>query len=151
MEQNYQAHYPSHVADQQKRWERALEAEDFMAALVHSGSTIHSFLDDFEYAFRPNPHFLSWLPLTRHADSALLIVPGRKPVLFYYQPEDYWYLPPSDPEAWWAEHFEIEVIREPTLWQQRLKKDLPDADLKLGDVAAIGDSPMLGEVFDQKW
>jgi Xaa-Pro dipeptidase len=151
MEQNYQAHYPSHVADQQKRWERALEAEDFMAALVHSGSTIHSFLDDFEYAFRPNPHFLSWLPLTRHADSALLIVPGRKPVLFYYQPDDYWYLPPSDPEAWWAEHFEIEVIREPTLWRQRLKKDLPDADLKLGDVAAIGDSPMLGEVFDQKW
>ena len=38
MEQNYQSHYATHVADQQKRWERALEAEDFMAALIHSGS-----------------------------------------------------------------------------------------------------------------
>ena len=40
-------------------------------------SPMHSFLDDYEYAFRPNPHFLHWLPLTRHADSALLIVAGR--------------------------------------------------------------------------
>ena len=151
MEQNYQSHYPTHVADQQKRWERALEAEDFMAALIHSGSPIQSFMDDYEYDFRPNPHFLSWLPLTRHADSALLVVPGQKPVLFYYQPEDYWHLPPADPEDWWAEHFEIEVVRDPLQWQKRLKKDLPDADLKLGDVAAIGDSPVLGELFDSKW
>ena len=67
----------------------ALEAEDFMAVLVHSGTPMHSFLDDYEYAFRPNPHFLAWLPLTRHPNSALLIVPGRRPTLFFYQPEDY--------------------------------------------------------------
>ena len=48
MEQNYQSHYPTHVADQQKRWERALEADDFMAALIHSGSPIQSFIDDYE-------------------------------------------------------------------------------------------------------
>ena len=72
-------------------------------------------------------------------------------MLFFYQPEDYWHLPPADPEDWWAEHFDIEVVEDPLQWQKRLKKDLPDADLKLGDVAAIGDSPALREFFDSKW
>jgi Xaa-Pro dipeptidase len=151
MEQNYQSFYAEHVRTLQKRWELALEAEDFMAALVHSGTPRLSFLDDYQYAFRPNPHFLSWLPLTEHSDSALLIVPGHKPVLFYYQPDDYWHVPPSDPEAWWAEHFEIEVVRDPGEWHRRLKKDLKDADLEMGDVAAVGDSPVLREAFKKKW
>ena len=106
MEQNYRTHYAAHVTEVQNRWEQALEAEHFSAVLVHSGSPLYSFLDDYEYAFRPNPHFLSWLPLTRHPDSALLMIPGRRPVLFYYQPVDYWYLPPADPEAYWADQFD---------------------------------------------
>ena len=112
MTQSYQALYAEHVDEVQRRWEKALAAERFEAALVHSGTPIISFLDDYEYAFRPNPHFLHWLPLTHHADSALLIRPGRKPALFYYQPDDYWYLPPSDPEPWWADHFNIEIVRD---------------------------------------
>jgi Xaa-Pro dipeptidase len=151
MEQNYQSLYPEHVNTLQKRWELALEAENFMAALVHSGTPRISFMDDYVYPFRPNPHFLSWLPLTDHPDSVLLIVPGSKPVLFYFQPEDYWHLPPSDPESWWAEQYDIEVIREPAEWTRRLKKHLQDADLEMGDVAAIGDSPSLREVFKKKW
>ena len=68
MEQNYRSLYAAHAAEIQHRWELALEAESFMAALVHSGTPMHSFLDDYEYAFRPNPHFLAWLP--RHIHSA---------------------------------------------------------------------------------
>jgi Xaa-Pro dipeptidase len=151
MEQNYQSHYAAHVDEIQKRWALALEAQDFMAALVHSGTPMHSFLDDYEYAFRPNPHFLAWLPLTHHADSALLIVPGERPTLFYYQPSDYWYLPPADPERWWAEYFDIHIIRDAADWGRNIKEFLPDASIRLGDVAAIGDSPALNEVFDSKW
>jgi len=151
MEQNYRSYYAAHVDEIQKRWELALEAESFMAALVHSGTPMHSFLDDYQYAFRPNPHFLAWLPLTHHADSALLIVPGRRPTLFYYQPSDYWYLPPADPESWWAEHFDIHVIGEPGDWPGLIREHLPDASIKLGDVAAIGDSPALTEAFKKKW
>jgi Xaa-Pro dipeptidase len=151
MEQNYQSFYAAHVAEVQTRWEMALEAESFMAVLVHSGTPMHSFLDDYEYAFRPNPHFLAWLPLTHHADSAMLIVPGKRPTLFYYQPEDYWYLPPSDPESYWADHFDIEIVRDAGDWRQGLESRLPDASLRLGDVAAIGDSPSLPEVFAAEW
>lgn len=147
MEQNYRSFYAAHVTEVQKRWEQALEAENLSAALVHSGSPMHSFLDDYEYSFRPNPHFLWWLPLTRHPDSVLLIVPGQRPVLYYYQPDDYWYLPPSDPESYWADHFDIEVIRNPADWGPALASHLREAGLETGAMAAIGDSPSLLEMF----
>jgi Xaa-Pro dipeptidase len=140
--------YADHVAQVQGHWEAALEAEDLRAALVHSGTPLYSFLDDYEYAFRPNPHFLHWLPLTQHADSALLIVPGERPRLFYYQPDDYWYLPPADPEPWWGQHFEIEIVREAQGWRDGLRQCLRGADFGLADMAAVGDSPALPSLFD---
>jgi Xaa-Pro dipeptidase len=140
-----QSLYAAHLAEVQTRWETALDAENLEAVLVHSGTPLHSFLDDYEYAFRPNPHFLHWLPLTRHADSALLIAPGRRPRLFYYQPEDYWYLPPADPEPWWAEHFDIEVVGDANGWLAGLEHGLTPG-LK-DSVAALGDSPGLTAFF----
>ena len=103
MAKQFREYYAAHVAEMQSRWETALEAENLQAVLVHSGTPLISFQDDYEYAFRPNPNFLAWLPLTRHHDSALLIRPGEKPQLYYYQPDDYWYLPPADPQSWWAD------------------------------------------------
>jgi Xaa-Pro dipeptidase len=140
--------YAEHVAQVQAHWEAALDAENLQAALVHSGTPLHSFLDDYEYAFRPNPHFLHWLPLTHHADSALLLVPGERPRLFYYQPDDYWYLPPSDPDPWWAQHFDIEVVRDANGWRAGLEQRLAQTPLDLADLAAVGDSPSLRGVFD---
>jgi Xaa-Pro dipeptidase len=147
MNENPQALYAAHVIEVQARWEAALDAENLRAALIHSGTPLHSFLDDYEYAFRPNPHFLYWLPLTRHADSALLLVPGRRPRLFFYQPDDYWYLPPADPESWWADHFDIEVVREAGGWRAGLAARLAGTSPGLEGVAAIGDSPTLTGVF----
>jgi len=147
MNQNPQSLYSAHVTEVQARWETALQAENLQAALVHSGTPLLSFLDDYEYAFRPNPHFLYWVPLTRHADSALLIVPGRRPRLFYYQPDDYWYLPPADPESWWADHFDIEVVRDAGGWRAGLAACLAGQSSGLDGVVAIGDSPALAGVF----
>ncbi len=126
--------YAEHVAECQRRWERALDAEGFDAALIHAGSLVYGFLDDHHYPFRANPHFLAWLPLTHHHDSALLVRPGERPLLYYYQPDDYWYLPPSDPEGWWAGQFEVRPVRETGMW----KNALPG-----GRTAFIGDSAEL--------
>lgn len=110
--------YKSHVKEVQRRWEEALAAEGYDAVLIHAGSKLISFLDDYEYPFRCNPHLLWWLPLTRHHDSALLVRPGQRPTLYYYQPDDYWYLPPADPQSWWAQEFEVIPVRSPDAWQQ---------------------------------
>lgn len=141
MQSSYRSLYAAHVAEIQKRWEASLEAEQFDAAVVHSGSPMYSFLDDYEYAFRPNPHFLAWLPLTSHPDSVLVVVPGERPRLVYFQPDDYWYLPPSDPEPWWAEHFTIEVVRDTDEWRHLVPT---------GRVASIGDSPALADVYGRR-
>jgi Xaa-Pro dipeptidase len=130
-------HYPEHVAECQRRWELALGAEGFDAALIHAGSEIISFMDDYHYPFRPNPHFLQWLPLTHHHDSALLIRAGETPRLYYYQPDDYWYLPPADPDSWWADHFDVRPVRDPDAWR---------LDGFGERTAFIGDAPSLAEV-----
>ncbi len=132
-------HYADHVARLQATWEAALAAEQFDSAVVHAGSPIVSFLDDYHYAFRPNPHFLAWLPLTHHEESVLIFRPGHKPVLYFYQPDDFWHLPPADPEPWWADHFEIRVEREPGEWHQ---------GVPVGREAYIGDAPELGAEDD---
>jgi Xaa-Pro dipeptidase len=132
--------YASHIAYLQQSWERALDAENLSAVLVHSGSPLVSFLDDYVYSFRANPQFLAWLPLTQHHDSVLLVQPGQKPQLWYYQPEDYWHVAPSDPESWWAGHFDVRIVSETDSWETAVHK-LP------GRIAALGDAPALQNAF----
>lgn len=126
--------YADHVARQQAAWEEAMAEAQYDAVVVHAGSPLVSFLDDYHYAFRPNPHFLAWLPLTHHPESVLIVRPGHKPVLYYYQPDDYWHLPPTDPEPWWADHFEVRIEREPGEWHQ---------GVPVGREAYLGDAPEL--------
>lgn len=137
-------HFAEHHREIQRRWARALENAGFEAAVVHSGTPLVSFLDDYEYAFRPNPLFLYCLPLTHHHDSVLVVRPGNKPLLVFFQPDDYWYQPPSDPEAWWADHFEIRVSRDVEGWKSEVAENLN------GHTAAIGDAPSLAEVFPEE-
>jgi Xaa-Pro dipeptidase len=127
-------HYAAHIQTLQNTWEQALQAENFDSVVVHAGSPLVSFLDDFHYNFRPNPHFLAWLPLTHHPESVLIFQPGARPVLYFYQPTDFWHRAPDDPEPWWAEHFDIRVMREPGHWRQ---------GVPVGREAYIGDAPEL--------
>jgi Xaa-Pro dipeptidase len=129
--------YAAHVAATQKQWQAALEIEGYDTAVVHAGSPMVSFLDDHEYPFRPCRHFLAWLPLTRHPDSVLVVRAGRKPVLYYYQPDDYWHLPPSDPAAWWSDHFDVRSVQDMEQWKSGLNG---------GNTAFLGDAPSLAEV-----
>ena len=133
--------YQAHVAELQLRWEKALQAEGYEAALIHAGSKLESFLDDYEYPFRCNPHLLWWLPLTHHHDSALLIRPGHRPKLFYYQPDDYWHVSPADPESWWADEFEVIAVRDADAWKQAGINE---------HTAYIGDAPALAEAVNSK-
>ena len=150
MSKEYTEFYAAHLLEMQNRWSAALEAENLQSVFVHSGTALISFLDDYVYPFRPNPHFLAWLPLTRHADSALLFRPGRKPCVFYYQPVDYWYSAPEDPEPWWADHFDVQPVTELDGWRTGLLSKLSGLSNGIRDVAAIGDSPSLVASFEDE-
>ena len=105
--------YADHLNTLQARAEAALSQCGFDALAIASGIEKYALLDDRPYLFQPNPHFKHWLPLTQHPYSWLLVRPGHKPRVVYYQPDDYWHVPPAAPEGEWVEHCEVCVISDP--------------------------------------
>ena len=89
--------YPAHLQTIKGRVDDALQKHGFDHLLVASGVEKFEFLDDRPYPFKPNAQFKAWLPLTHHASSWIAYTPGQKPVLVYYQPDDYWHVPPTAP------------------------------------------------------
>lgn len=131
--------YIEHLREQMRRADAALERAGMEHLLIPSGVEHYGFLDDQTYPFRANPHFLAWLPLTRHPSCWIAYTPGQKPVLTYYQPEDYWHEPPAAPSGFWVEHFDLRVIREPEQARQHLPADISRAAI-IGEAnAAVGD------------
>ena len=86
--------YSQHVATIQQRWEVALAANRFDAALIAAGARQNYFLDDQAPPFRANPHFSQWLDGGGCENALLLVRPGRTPTLFFHQERDYWHQPP---------------------------------------------------------
>lgn len=103
--------YPQHLETVRARYDDALEKSGAAFAVVFSGAPRYAFLDDNTYPFRANPHFVSWLPVTNAPFSYIVYTPGKKPVLIYYQPEDYWHVVPADPEGYWTSGFDLRVVR----------------------------------------
>jgi len=104
--------YAQHLATLEARSAAALQRVGRDHLLIASGVQKYHFLDDRPYPFQPNPHFKQWLPLTRHPHCWLVITPGARPVLVYFQPDDYWHLPPESPSGEWVEHFDIRVVAD---------------------------------------
>ena len=96
-----------HLQSVQETWELALQAAGFDAVAVPAGARGLYFQDDQAPPFRPNPNFAQWAPLAQAEHSAVFFRPGERPRLLFYQPEDYWHLPPSPPD-WAQEAFELE-------------------------------------------
>lgn len=131
--------YAAHLAEQMRRADVALARGGFEHLLIPSGIEHFGFLDDQSYPFRTNPHFLSWVPLNRHPGSWISYTPGRRPVLAYHQPEDYWHAPPAAPAGFWTEHFDLRVIRREDEARAHLPADVARAAI-LGEAnAAVAD------------
>lgn len=105
--------YLDHLATLQRQAEAALERAGHDALVIAAGIEKYAFLDDRPYLFQANPHFKHWLPLTNHPHSWIAVRPGRKPRVVYYQPHDYWHVPPEAPSGEWVDAVELVVIREP--------------------------------------
>ncbi|WP_310384902.1 Xaa-Pro dipeptidase [Roseateles sp.] len=102
--------YAQHLTLLQTQAESALARSGFDALLIASGIEKFAFLGDRPYLFAPNPHFKHWLPLSNHPHSWIVVRPGHKPRVVYFQPDDYWHVPPSQPTGEWVELVELIVI-----------------------------------------
>ncbi len=102
--------YPDHIQTIKSRHDQALERAGASHAVIFSGAPRAVFLDDYDYPFKPNPHFVGWLPLTQIPYCYVIHTPGEIPVLVYCQEKDFWHLPPANPEGYWVDQFEIRVV-----------------------------------------
>jgi len=104
--------YPAHIAALRERHDRALENAGAAHAVIFAGCPKTAFLDDHDYPFVANPHFVSWVPLLNVPMSCIVYTPGETPRLIYYLPHDYWHPVPDEPDGYWTGQFEIEVVHD---------------------------------------
>jgi Xaa-Pro dipeptidase len=109
--------YAAHVATRRQRAEAALAASGYDAMLLHAGAPFTYFADDQDAPFRPTPHFAHWVPVVSPGH-LLLVRPGKKPLLTYVTPEDYWYEQTPLGSPFWAGEYEVvEVGSEQDAWK----------------------------------
>lgn len=102
--------YPAHIDAMRGLYDRALESAGASHAVVYSGHPKLAFLDDYNYPYKANPHFVNWAPLTELPYSCIVYTPGEKPVLVYNQPKDYWHVVPGEPTGYWSPQFDIRIV-----------------------------------------
>ena len=125
--------FGSHLERLALRTCRALEACGYSALLVHSGSLLPVFQDDRTYPFEVHAPFKVWAPLLDAPDCFLYFEPGRRPLLAFHQPDDYWYKPPALPQGYWTAHFDIRPCRD----RDEARRVLP---ANLRSTAFLGDA-----------
>lgn len=128
--------YPAHIQSLCERHDRALETSGASHAVIFSGNAKVAFMDDFQYPFKPNAHFVSWAPLTNLPLSYIVYTPGEMPRLIYYLPHDYWHPVPDQPDGYWTDSFDIRVV--PSL--DNVAQHLPEE---------LGKCILIGEIDDQ--
>ncbi len=102
--------YRDHVARLERDYARVLEKAGFDGVLIHSGTAKpKSIFDDQYWPLRTTPHFQHWLPLTA-PDCALLIVPGRRPVLYRNIAVSFWEgVPVPERDHFWPSFEVVDV------------------------------------------
>ena len=127
---DFSALYGDHLARLAASYGAALAATGWDAVVVHSGTALkRSQFDDQFWPLRPVPHFQHWLPLAE-PDCALVVVPGRRPVLHRLIAASYWEAPPP--------------LDAPHVWPHFDAHGLHDAS-RLGDVLPPGRLAFIGE------
>ena len=132
---SHQALYAAHVQHRRDTLDHLLNETGFDVLFIHSGRVGYPKFDDRAMPFRVHGHFSAWLPLPYAADCMLECHAGQRPILWYLQPDDFWHSPPAAPEAWWADQFDVQIIKDPADWVARLNR--VEATAAIGDEAHL--------------
>ena len=109
---NVDALYAAHLGLLMGRTDRALGASGFDALVVPAGRPPLLFLDDQDYPYKVNPQFKAWVPITDSPRSILVYRPGARPLVLFYQANDYWHKAAKLPSAQWTAAVDIVAIED---------------------------------------
>ena len=124
--------YADHIATVRARFDAALAATGYESVLIYAGQPRVAFLDDNPAPYKVNPLFKYWVPVIESPKSAIFYQPGEKPVVFLFQPRDFWHAEVKVPEEEWQQYVELVVIDE----QDKMTAWLGD---KIKSAAFIGE------------
>lgn len=97
-----------------RRTEQSLAASRFDALVIHAGYPPTQFLDDQDYPFKVNPQFKAWVPIVDNPRCILVFVPGARPKVLFYRPNDYWHKPASLPQDPWTAQVDLIAMDDPS-------------------------------------
>jgi len=129
--------YAQHVESLQKQTEKALMEQGVGLLALFAGSLEYFWADDMTKSFRTTPHFQHWLPITSE-EHMLLIEPGKKPLLLYFHPNDYWHEHKALEASFWTDYFQIEEHSSAASIQNRAREQIEKSG---GTCAWIGPKP----------
>lgn len=132
---SHHALYAAHVRHRRDRLDHLLNETGFDVLFIHSGRVGYPKFDDRALPFRAHGHFSAWLPLPFAPDCLLECHAGQQPILWYLQADDFWHLPPAEPERWWADEFDVRIIKDPSDWVARINR--VEATAAIGDEAHL--------------
>lgn len=125
-----------HLEELQSRYEAVLADHGFDSLLIASGAAPYRYGDDQRWPFQGYGPFLHWTGLAGRENCWLWIRSGDKPVLWLYEPTDFWHANQALPEEPWRAFFELRSSRS---------TGAPELD-EPGLQAVIGDSALLDGV-----
>lgn len=102
--------YKKHINSLCLNTKKILEKYELKSIFIDSGALRQSFLDDYSYPFKANPHFVHWCPLSNVPKAYIWYRIDKVPVLFYPNADDFWHkttLLPNENNQLWAKEFEI--------------------------------------------
>ena len=103
--------YRSHLESLQTQWEAILIENELDAVVLPAGVNQTYFDDDQNPPFHANPYFLRWVPENDCEHSIVVVGVNETPKVFWYSPDDYWYLPSTAPE-WLQESLDCSTYGE---------------------------------------
>lgn len=123
----------AHIQELQRRYERVLADHGYDSVLIASGAAPYRYRDDQTYVYQGFGPFLHWTGLAGQEHSWLLIRPGHKPVLWLFQPVDFWHATPELPVEPWQEAMDV---------RSRPQAGAPELT-NTGRLAVLGDPQVL--------
>ncbi len=109
--------FKEHIQIRMRFADKALEALNYRSLILGAGEPFGYFADDNYAPFKTNPHFAHWCPAAG-PHHVLKYEIGKKPLLIYYSPDDFWHLHERLGNPFWASNFDIiEVGTKEKIWE----------------------------------
>lgn len=105
--------FEDHIKKVTERANSMLEALNYDGLILGSGTAFMYFEDDMSAPFQTNPHFAHWCP-AKGPHHFIKYVPGKKPLLVYYSPDDFWHIHERLSNPFWAKSFDIIEVNSTT-------------------------------------